>query len=193
VLGKKIPVTPGETLTVTVGTGNSIISRGGTPILTLIAASISESATNSLFGFPMGIAGQDGIGNGTGSPGPGNGGGASGFGAGGGSATVFSGFNCRGGYGGAFGFGGGGPGRWATGEGKPGATTLGLPNTTKIPIDHCEFIHEILAELDYGTAGNGANPGGTTGTPGYGKYAGAAGSAAGISGQGSQGLIIICY
>ncbi|MBR0596970.1 hypothetical protein [Sinanaerobacter chloroacetimidivorans] len=196
-LGTPITVTPGETLGITVGTGNTIIKRGATAILTLVAASISESLNINLFGFTMGVKGDNGVANGTSSGSPlGNnaasGGGAAGFGAGGGAGGST---DVSGGNGGAFGFGGGGGGKWASGSGGAGAKTI-VGNTARIPVYFCEFLSSLIDGLDFGTAGNGGTPttsNGLTATNGYGKYAGLANNTVISNGGGSQGLLILCY
>lgn len=171
--GHKYSVTPGTTLTITVGNGNTIISGPGVNI-TLLAGAVTRNYNFKFLGFETGVdGGQNARGFGGGY------GGAYGFGGGGG------------GYGGTSAYGGVGGGSDVFSGGATGGG-----NGIKIPLRPTSPLFEDL--VFYTAGGGGHGPGDTAvSTAGGGSDtrrggnpiadAGGGGAAGGFGAQGGYG------
>lgn len=171
VIQEEVSVNPGDVFTITVGTGNTVISSTGGYNKTLVANSVQTEHHINLIGWETGYNGEKG----TGFVGSGEDGGS-------------------GGYGGAFGFGGGGGGNgcseyYDAGSGGKGGSASG---------GNTERIASLTAGASGGNGVSSSNAssrkggdGGDAGGYGAGGGAGGYGSRTGAGGAGSQGMVFI--
>lgn len=170
-------VTPGQTLTIVCGNGNTTIAELG---ITLLANNLAANFPNSKLGFLTGLSGGTAVGN--------------------------QGYLGAGGWGGAFGFGGGGgTGYWATsgGAGKAYNSLLDIPggasgvsgtnaNVNVVPILYPSLLKNYTAPLGAnlsaikggnGSIGASGSGGGGVQTPATSAGSGAAGGFGAGGGQ----------
>lgn len=181
VLGNEYTVTPGATMTITVGTGNTVLSGGGLAApITLVAGSVAYSLQQNILGIVTGIPGKEG-----------GHGGAFGFGGGhggNGSNTLPGG---SGGSGGPGGNGGYQSSATDGGNGFPFSIFNVLPHVKRI----LQLLPNLLKSAGGGgggrssttvgtKGGNGVVNGGAAASPGTSTYIGGGGGGAGGYGAG---------